>query len=88
MVIHFPKLILLDRGIMKGIKFWLGVVGMAFCVGLSLLLSAMLISSINQGDTWKITVEFNRYGEGFIELILFPIMSILGLIGIMSLRSK
>jgi TRAP-type C4-dicarboxylate transport system permease small subunit len=52
--------------------------GLMFCVGLSIVLSYVIIRAAS--SNWVVTLDFNVVGEGMTELIVFPLASILGLI--------
>lgn len=64
---------------MTKIKFWFSVASIGFSLGLSLMMSILVIRSAT--SNWQIGLMFNQYGEGLIELILFPLATILGIIG-------
>jgi hypothetical protein len=44
------------------------------------LLTFMVITAYLHGD-WKVGVDFNHFGEGYYELILFPTVMVMLILG-------
>jgi hypothetical protein len=58
-------------------KHFLDIVGMSFMLVFSLIVTVCLILSVID-SSWVAVFSFNHFHEGMIELILFPIVTILG----------
>lgn len=59
------------------------LIGLSFDVGWGLLASYSVIMA-SMYD-WKFTWYFNRYHEGMIELILFPVCTVIGVFALFRL---
>ncbi len=68
----------------------LWIIMLGGCVALTLVMAYLII--LSSFYDWQVTVYFNKYYEGILELILFPVFGILGSISIIKitllLRSK
>jgi len=54
-----------------------------FCAAFTVMSALMWFSMITSAGTdYRIVLDFNYYGEGLFETVLFPIAAIVGLVGL------
>ncbi len=58
----------------------------AFCIGLALMLTIICVTSAF--FDWKATLYFNDYHEGIFEAVLFPLVTILAIVGAMRMSHR
>jgi hypothetical protein len=64
---------------MKAID-WVILVALLGCVGVTITLLLTYIWSIHAG--WMVTLAFNQYNEGWIELVLLAVIGFIGWAGL------
>lgn len=65
---------------MNRINLFLIIVGYLFGIGGFLLWEIAIIFAFLKG-TWQVTIGFNMFGEGMLEMFLIPMVIIMQLIG-------
>ena len=66
-----------DLGRMMKTQLIIGIVGLGLLIFFGIFISYAVISASLNG--WEHTFAFNDYHEGIVELILFPLVTIMGI---------